>query len=136
VSVGPGKPFRVNFHEVAVEPGLRAEEGWIDMEVRFLVGAHTGTSGLTLGRTVLPPGARHERHSHPNADEFFFVVRGRGAIYTDEGEEEAAEGDVIWTPAGHWHGFKNTSEDAVLLLWGWRGAGSLREAGYQLPGNA
>ena len=44
-------------------------------------------------------------------------------------------GNVVFTPAGHWHGFDNTSDEEVLLIWGWRGAGSLEAAGYELPGD-
>ena len=46
--------------------------------------------------------------------------------------EAAGEDDVIFTPAGYVHGFNNTSDGDVLLLWGWRGAGSLDAAGYEL----
>jgi len=58
---------------------------------------------------------------------------GRGEIYTNEGREESQAGDVIFTPRGNWHGFDNTGEEDVLLLWGWSGAGSLEAAGYELP---
>jgi mannose-6-phosphate isomerase-like protein (cupin superfamily) len=61
-------------------------------------------------------------------------MSGSGMVYTDDGEEPAASGDVILTPAGHFHGFNNTSEDDVLLIWGWSGAGSLDAAGYELAG--
>lgn len=128
------KPYRTNIAEVPLEGGLRPEEGWIDMQVQFLVDERSaGSSELVLGRTVLPPGARHERHLHPNADEFLLVMTGSGMIYTDDGEEAAEAGDVVFTPAGHWHGFDNTSDGEVLLIWGWRGAGSLEAAGYELP---
>jgi mannose-6-phosphate isomerase-like protein (cupin superfamily) len=130
------RPYRVNAMEIPAETRLPAEDGWIDMRVQFLLGTHTGAQGLVLGRTILPPGARHEKHRHPNCDEFLFVARGRGVIYTDEGEEPSGENDVVFTPAGHWHGFNNTSEEEVLLLWGWRGAGSLEEAGYELAPDA
>lgn len=126
------QPFRVNWKDVPAEPNLREEEGWVRMRVQFGLGARTGSDQLLLGRTVLPPGARHERHSHPNCDEFLFVVRGHGMIYTDEGEEPAGPDDLIFTPAGRAHGFNNTSEEEVLLLWGWSGAGSLQAAGYEL----
>jgi quercetin dioxygenase-like cupin family protein len=127
------KPYRTNVRDVALEQGLREDEGWIDMRVQFLIDERSaGTSELVLGRTVLPPGARHERHRHPNCDEFLVVIQGRGEIYTDDGREPAAEGDVVFTPAGHWHGFDNTSGEDVLLIWGWRGAGSLAAAGYEL----
>jgi quercetin dioxygenase-like cupin family protein len=128
------RPYRTSVHAVALEGGLREEDGWVDMRVQFLIDERAaGSKELVVGRTVLPPGARHERHRHPRADEFLVVMRGRGEIYTDEGEEAAAEGDVVFTPAGHWHGFNNTSDEEVLLIWGWRGAGSLDAAGYELP---
>jgi quercetin dioxygenase-like cupin family protein len=131
------KPHRTNIHDVPLVSGLREEEGWVDMRVQFLLDeASAGTDELVLGRTALPPGARHERHRHPNCDEFLVVLAGSGEIYTDEGREAAREGDVVFTPAGHWHGFDNTSDEEVLLLWGWRGAGSLEAAGYELPGDA
>jgi quercetin dioxygenase-like cupin family protein len=128
------KPYRTRVADVPLEQGLREEEGWIDMQVQFLIDARSaGTDRLVVGRTVLRPGARHERHRHPRCDEFLVVMTGRGEIYTDEGREPAAAGDVVFTPAGHWHGFDNTSDDDVLLLWGWSGAGSLEQAGYELP---
>ena len=130
------KPYRTTIGDVPLARGLREEEGWVDMRVQFLIDASgAGSENLVVGRTVLPAGARHERHLHPNADEFLVVLRGSGEIYTDEGEEPAGEGDVVFTPRGHWHGFNNTTDDEVLLFWGWSGAGSLEAAGYELPGD-
>ena len=130
------KPYRTAVRDVPLARGLREEEGWVDMHVQFLIdAAGAGSDNLVVGRTVLPAGARHERHLHPHADEFLVVLRGSGEIYTDEGEEPAGEGDVVFTPRGHWHGFNNTSDEEVLLFWGWSGAGSLEAAGYELPGD-
>jgi mannose-6-phosphate isomerase-like protein (cupin superfamily) len=61
-------------------------------------------------------------------------MSGRGEIYTNTGREPSKAGDVIYTPRGNWHGFDNTSDGEVLLLWGWSGAGSLEAAGYATPG--
>ena len=127
-------PYRTNVREVPLARGLREEEGWIEMQVQFLIDERSaGSRRLVVGRTVIPPGGRHDRHRHPHADEFLVVLRGRGEIYTDEGREPAADGDVVFTPRGHWHGFDNTGEEDALLLWGWSGAGSLEAAGYELP---
>jgi quercetin dioxygenase-like cupin family protein len=123
----------LNWSRVPLEPDLREDEGWVRMQVQFAVGERTGSERLLLGRTVLPPGARHDRHRHANCDEFLFVVSGEGSIYTDEGEERAGAGDVIFTPKGSVHGFNNTSDADVELLWGWSGAGSLEASGYELP---
>jgi quercetin dioxygenase-like cupin family protein len=128
------KPYRTNVRDVPLVQGLSEEDGWIDMQVQFLIDEQTaGTDQLVFGRTVLPPGAKHDRHRHPRCDEFLLVLSGRGEVYTDDGTEPSAAGDVVFTPAGHWHGFDNTGPDEVLLIWGWRGAGSLEQAGYEVP---
>jgi quercetin dioxygenase-like cupin family protein len=125
--------FHTNIARAPHVGGLREEEGWIDMQVQFLIDKATaGTDDFLLGWTVLPPGARHDRHLHRNADEFFIVLQGSGRIYTDEGTEPSAQGDVIWTPRGRWHGFDNTGDEDVVLVWGWSGCGSLEDSGYEV----
>lgn len=124
--------FRTSLAEVPPVGGLRREEGWVDMRVQFLIDKATaGSEHFLLGWTVLPPGARHDRHLHRNADEFFIVLEGRGRIYTDAGTEPAGQGDVVFTPRGRWHGFDNTGSTDVVLVWGWSGCGSLEDSGYE-----
>ena len=119
--------------DVPVVGGLSEDDGWVDMRVQFLLDSlSTGSDDFLLGWTALPPGARHDRHLHRNADEFFVVLRGAGHIYTDDGTEPASEGDVVWTPRGRYHGFDNTGDDDVVLVWGWSGAGSLETSGYEV----
>lgn len=126
------EPFRTNLEEVPLVPGLKKEEGWVEMQVQFLIDRQkAGTDDFLLGWTVLPPGARHDRHRHRHADEFFVVLQGSGMIYTDDGREPAGKGDVVYTPRGHWHGFDNTGDEDVVLVWGWSGAGSLEATGYE-----
>ena len=126
------EPFRTNLEEVPLVPGLKKEEGWVEMQVQFLIDQQkAGTDDFLLGWTVLPPGARHDRHRHRDADEFFVVLQGSGMIYTDDGREPSGKGDVVYTPRGHWHGFDNTGDEDVVLVWGWSGAGSLAATGYE-----
>jgi quercetin dioxygenase-like cupin family protein len=125
--------YRTSLDDVPLVGGLREDEGWVQMQVQFLIDqAKTGTEDFLLGWTVLPPGARHDRHLHRNADEFFIVLQGSGRVYTDDGTEPAAQGDVVWTPRGRWHGFDNTGESDVVLVWGWNGCGSLEASGYEV----
>jgi quercetin dioxygenase-like cupin family protein len=127
------EPYRTRLEDVPLVPGLDRDEGWVDMQVQFLVDKHTaGSEDLLLGWTVLPPGARHDRHRHQQADEFFIVLQGSGMIYTNEGREPAGKGDVVFTPRGHWHGFDNTGDEDVVLVWGWSGAGALEDTGYEV----
>lgn len=125
--------YRVRLEDVPLVGDLHADEGWVDMQVQFLLGLETvGTDDFLLGWTVLPPGAKHDRHLHTNADEFFVVLEGSGQIYTDDGVAPSTRGDVIWTPRGKWHGFDNTGDEDVVLVWGWNGAGSLEASGYEV----
>jgi len=124
--------FVTNLDQVPTVPGLKREDGWVDMQVQFLIDKATaGSDNLLLGWTVLPPGAMHDRHRHFHADEFWIVVSGSGVMYTDDGEAPARQGDVVFTPRGQWHGFRNNTNEDVVLAWGWSGAGSLEDAGYE-----
>jgi quercetin dioxygenase-like cupin family protein len=126
-------PYRINRRDVPIVEGLSPREGWINMQVQFLIDKKSANSDhLVFGWTVLPPGARHDRHRHFHAEEFLLVLKGNGEIYMDEGNEPAGEGDVVFTQRGHWHGFNNTSDEEVILVWGWSGAGSLESAGYEV----
>jgi len=60
------------------------------------------------------------------------VLKGHGHIYTEEGQVPSAEGDAVYSPRGCWHGFNNTSDEDVILVWGWMGAGSIADSGYEV----
>ena len=125
--------YRTSIHRVPKVEGLPREDGWVDMQVQFLIDKKAAGADHVVGWTVLRPGARHERHLHRNCDEFFIVIKGRGHIYSDLGEEPSGEGDVVYSPRGCWHGFNNTSSEDVVLVWGWMGAGSIEASGYENP---
>ncbi|MFZ2227737.1 MAG: cupin domain-containing protein [Candidatus Nanopelagicaceae bacterium] len=125
--------FTTNLSDVPAVEGLRRDEGWVNMQVQFLIDKATANSKeLLVGRTVLPPGAMHDRHRHFNCEEFWIVLQGSGVMYTNEGERPAKEGDVVLIPREHWHGFKNTTDSDVILVWGWSGSGSLEDSGYEV----
>jgi quercetin dioxygenase-like cupin family protein len=127
------KAFRTNIRNVPREGGLREDEGWVQMQVQFLIDKKSAGTDNVVGWTVLKPGARHEPHLHTDADEFFIVLKGKGHIYTaDGGQEPSDEGDVVYSPRGVPHGFNNTSDEDVVLVWGWMGAGSIEDSGYHV----
>ena len=125
--------YRTNLHDVPQVQGLPREDGWVDMQVQFLIDKKTAGADHVVGWTVLKPGASHEQHLPRNCDEFFIVLKGKGHIITDKGLEPSSEGDVVYSPRGVWHGFNNTSNEDVVLVWGWMGAGSIEASGYENP---
>ena len=127
------KPYKTSLKDTPKVGGLKEKDGWVNMQVQFLINQKTCNSDkLLVGWTVLPPGAQHDQHRHFNCDEFWIVIKGQGVMYGENGEEiPSSEGDVVFTPRGHWHGFKNNSSEDVVLARGWSGAGSLEAAGYE-----
>ena len=75
--------YRTNLRDVPKVEGLKRDDGWVDMQVQFLIDKKTADADNVVGWTVLKPGARHENHRHHNCDEFFIVLKGKGMIYTD-----------------------------------------------------
>ena len=128
----PARMYRTNLQDVPKVGGLKRKDGWVDMQVQFLIDKKSAGADHVVGWTVLKPGARHENHRHHNCDEFFIVLKGKGHIYTENGEQPSSEGDVVYSPRTCWHGFNNTSNEDVVLVWGWMGAGSIEASGYEV----
>jgi mannose-6-phosphate isomerase-like protein (cupin superfamily) len=123
--------YRTNIRDVPKMSGLQPEDGSAATQVQFLIDKKSAGADHVIGWTVLKPGTRDDLHRLRNCDAFFIVLKGRGKIHTDKGEESAVQGDVIYAPRGCWHGFHNTSDEDVVLIWGWMEAGSLEASGYE-----
>src|SRR5687767_8666966 len=78
--------YRTNLRDVPKVEGLPRKDGWVDMQVQFLIDEKSCGANHVVGWTVLKPGARHERHRHHRCDEFFIVLKGHGHIYDHERE--------------------------------------------------
>jgi quercetin dioxygenase-like cupin family protein len=128
----PAQLHRTNLADAPQVAGLKRSDGWVDTQVQLLIDRKGTGAGHVLGRTVLKPGARHASHRHVDCDAFFVVLKGQGNILTENGEKPAVEGDVVYAPRGCWHGFANTSDQEVVLLWGLMGAGSIADSGYEV----
>lgn len=128
--------FVVHAPDVDPDSSLRAEDGWIDMDVRWLITRDSvGSERTVVGRTVLRPGAKHDIHRHEKAEEWEYVISGRAIKHIGEESVELRAGDVVFVPAGVFHGLENASDsEPVMTVWGYSGAASLDDAGYETPG--
>jgi quercetin dioxygenase-like cupin family protein len=101
------------------------------MEVRWLVTKKSvGATETVFGVTRFPPGARHEIHRHPNVEEVEYVVSGRGIAYVEGDAVEVGPGEAVFVPRNSYHGFDNPSDEEVVMVWCYAGAGSLEDAGF------
>jgi oxalate decarboxylase/phosphoglucose isomerase-like protein (cupin superfamily) len=127
-------PRKVAATAVAVDTTLDPAEGWHELKVRWLVTRELmGSDSTVVGYSVFPPGAKHDLHRHPRAEEWEFVISGSGIKHVDGVDVPIAAGDLVFSGRGTFHGVANTSSETLTTLWGYTGAASLEEAGYELP---
>jgi len=107
--------------------------GFIDMGVHWLATSQTvGTRSVVVATSTFTPGGSHQLHRHPKADEFFLVLQGGGEHLTKDGPVRLNPGDLAYIPAGEWHGFRTDPGVTTRTVYGYLGAGSLAQAGYEL----
>ena len=76
----------------------------------------TGGSALSLAYQLMNPGESVASHRHTPA-QMRFVVEGKGATTTSDGEPMAMEpGDLLVQPNWSWHGTENLSEGPSIWL--------------------
>ena len=117
----------------AVQPNnMNPDEGWLDMAVQWVVTRATvGSERTVFGITTFPPGARHDIHYHPHAEEVEYLIEGTGLARVGDVNVRMRPGDVVVAKASEKHGFHNTSAtERAVMLWCYGGAASLEEAGY------
>ena len=72
--------------EIGSDVRLRSDDGWVNMDVRWLVTDKTfGARHHVFGRTIFMPGGGHLAHKHPNAEEILYILRGW--LHTTIGDE-------------------------------------------------
>ena len=114
--------YRTNLRDVPKVEGLKRDDGWVDMQVQFLIDKKSAGADHVVGWTVLKPGARHENHRHHNCDEFFIVLKGKGHIYTDPATSRRAK--ATWFIRRAAAGTASTTRR--MKTWCWCGAGWAR----------
>ena len=125
-------PLKVRVESFAPDGSLKAEDGWVNMNVKFLITRESvGASQTVFGITIFPPGAKHDIHRHPNAEETEYIVEGHGIARVGDDDVAMQPGDIVFVKADDYHGFYNTSEtERAVMVWCYGGAASLAEAGY------
>lgn len=68
------------------------------------------------GLLLYTPGQTTPDHKHSDIDEIFYVISGEGTITINDKEVLVKEKDIIFSPNGETHGFKNTSSDNWVVL--------------------
>ncbi len=74
-------------------------------------------SSVAVSRLILYPGFTNSLHSHSNADEVIFLLRGKVRVKLGRAELELKAGDALTIPLKVAHQIKNTGDgEAEMTL--------------------
>ncbi|MCL4394077.1 MAG: cupin domain-containing protein [Chloroflexi bacterium] len=116
---------RVHASQVPVEVGpnafaklLRESGDNIRRDVFTLLRPEETESGALLaGYTIVYPGCTTKGHTHPDREEVYYFVRGRGVMIADGKETDVAAGDMYYLPFGPLHTTRNPNDVPLEFFW-------------------
>jgi mannose-6-phosphate isomerase-like protein (cupin superfamily) len=77
----------------------------------------TAARRQSLAEATLEPGGETAEHYHPQAEEIYYFVSGRGEMRLGEDDvAEIAAGDCVVIPPGTPHKLWNTGAEPLVLL--------------------
>jgi len=76
----------------------------------------SGTQNVELFRDTMPSGISTGVHVHRQADEFFYVISGKGLASIDGTELPVEADDIVFVPRGHNHGVKSSGPMPLELV--------------------
>lgn len=71
---------------------------------------------LSMGRTTLEPGSTIGEHAHPNTEDLYLILEGRGIGVLDGERFPVGPGDLFLVKAGGRHGLINDSDGPLTFL--------------------
>ena len=79
-------------------------------------GAISGSERLTVLVQNYRPGGTHVVHAHDDAEQVFYVSRGKGEFLLGDDWFSVSEGDLVFAPRGVSHAARNTSDEEMTII--------------------
>jgi quercetin dioxygenase-like cupin family protein len=126
-------PFKTNTTTAPLDTELPRRLGLDGLKAWWLLNRDAGASErLEIHIVELPVGFKHGLHRHPNAGEVVYVLDGDAFHLREEGEPiPQARGDLIYIPAGEWHGIANAGDQPLVLIGISDGVNVYDDGGYE-----
>ena len=75
-----------------------------------------GASNLAITWVKGAPGSMQAVHGHPDNEQIYVIVRGRGVMQVADEMQEVGEGTLVYIPPGAAHAIKNTSDEPLVFV--------------------
>lgn len=95
-------------------PGFASPHGEVVYE---LIGEKAGSiQGHSVAQIMLPSGKASRKHYHPEAEESFYILAGRGSVILDDERRHVTAGDAVHVPRNVVHQIINDSSSNESLI--------------------
>ena len=75
-----------------------------------------GSKNLAITWVEGEPGSMQAVHGHPDNEQIYVIVRGRGVMQVADEMQEVGEGTLLYIPPGAAHAIKNTSDEPLVFV--------------------
>jgi mannose-6-phosphate isomerase-like protein (cupin superfamily) len=75
-----------------------------------------GSENLAITWVEGEPGSMQAVHGHPENEQVYVIVRGRGVMQVADEMEEVSEGTLVFIPPGAAHAIKNTGDEPLVFV--------------------
>lgn len=111
-----------DFHS---EPGnssfaalLREDSDRIRRDVFMLMNPEDSASGrIQVGITIVYPGCSTKGHAHPDREEVYYFLRGKGIMGANGKEWQVEAGDAFYVCPGPFHTTSNPNDAPLEFFW-------------------
>ena len=75
-----------------------------------------GSRNLAITWVEGAPGSRQGLHAHPDSEQVYVIVRGRGVMTVDEEEKKVSAGTLVLVPPGAGHAILNAGDEPLMFV--------------------
>lgn len=75
-----------------------------------------GGKNITLNYVEHAPGVTFTPHVHERSEDVIVILKGRGHIVSNDDFIPFEAGDVLYVPAGVYHGTTNTGDEPLIMF--------------------
>jgi mannose-6-phosphate isomerase-like protein (cupin superfamily) len=82
----------------------------------LLAAGQFGSENLAITWLEGEPGSMQAVHGHPDNEQVYVIVRGRGVMQVADEMEEVGEGTLVFIPPRAAHAIKNTGQEPLVFV--------------------
>jgi mannose-6-phosphate isomerase-like protein (cupin superfamily) len=98
-----------------LQEALRNERGG-QVSLLLLGKGDFGSERLAVTWVEGEPGSEQPRHAHPENEQVYVIVAGRGVMFVGEERQEVGPGTLILVPPRTQHSIRNTGDETLTYV--------------------